>query len=58
MKTQITQKLAALGVALLMNGAIVGSVAYLFNAQMASACSVGRCPADRHQAGDALIQGP
>jgi hypothetical protein len=37
MKSQIAQKLAALGVALLMNGAIVGTVAYLFGAQMAHA---------------------
>jgi len=44
MKTQITQKLAALGVALLMNGALVGSVAYLFNAQMASARATGTLP--------------
>ncbi|MGD0503146.1 MAG: hypothetical protein ABSD02_10410 [Steroidobacteraceae bacterium] len=40
MNTQITQKLAALGMALLMNGAIVGTVAYLFSAQMASAESL------------------
>jgi hypothetical protein len=37
MKTQFSQKLAALGVALLMNGAIVGTVALLFGAQLAGA---------------------
>lgn len=40
MKTQIAQQLAALGMALLMNGAIAGGVAYLFNAQVANAHSV------------------
>jgi hypothetical protein len=31
MSTQISTKLAALGVALMMNGALIGAVAYLFN---------------------------
>ena len=39
MKTQITRQLAALGMALLMNGAIAGAVAYLFSAQVANAQS-------------------
>ena len=37
MKTQITRQLAALGMALLMNGVIAGGVAYLFSAQVANA---------------------
>jgi hypothetical protein len=37
MKTDISMKLAALGVALLMNSAIIGGVALLFNAQLAQA---------------------
>jgi hypothetical protein len=40
MKTQITQQLAALGMALLMNGAIAGGIAYIFSAQVANAQSV------------------
>jgi hypothetical protein len=40
MKTQITQQLAALGMALLMNGAIAGGIAYLFSAQVPNAQSV------------------
>jgi hypothetical protein len=40
MNTEISQKLAALGMALLMNGAIVAMVAYLFTAQLASAQSI------------------
>lgn len=34
MKTEISTKLAALGVALIMNSAIIGGVAYLFNSQL------------------------
>jgi hypothetical protein len=34
MNTQISTKLAALGMALLMNSAIIGGVAYLFNTQV------------------------
>jgi hypothetical protein len=34
MNTQISTKLAALGVALIMNSALIGSVAYLFNGQL------------------------
>ena len=34
MNTQISTKLAALAVALMMNSLIVGGVAYLFNAQL------------------------
>jgi hypothetical protein len=37
MNTRITQQLAALGMALLMNGVIAGGVAYLFSAQVANA---------------------
>ena len=33
MNTQISTKLTALAVALMMNGLIIGGVAYLFNAQ-------------------------
>ena len=33
MTTQISSKLAALGMALIMNGFIVGGIAYLFDAQ-------------------------
>ena len=40
MKTQLTQQLAALGMALLMNGALAGGVAYLFSAQVANAHTV------------------
>jgi hypothetical protein len=34
MNTQISNKLAALAVALMMNGLIIGGVAYMFNAQL------------------------
>jgi hypothetical protein len=34
MTTQISTKLAALGVALMMNGALIGAVAYLFNGEL------------------------
>jgi hypothetical protein len=37
MKTQLTQQLAALGMAPLMNGVIADGVAYLFSAQVANA---------------------
>jgi hypothetical protein len=37
MTTQISTKLAALGMALLMNSAMIGGIAYLFNAQAALA---------------------
>jgi hypothetical protein len=33
MTTQISAKLAALGIALMMNVAMMGAIAYLFNAQ-------------------------
>jgi hypothetical protein len=33
MTTQISAKLAALGIALMMNFAMMGAIAYLFNAQ-------------------------
>ena len=36
MTTQISSKLAALGMALIMNGFIVGGIAYLFDAQSTS----------------------
>ena len=45
MKTQITQQFAALGMALLMNGALAGAVAYLFSAQVANAEVVNAQPA-------------
>jgi hypothetical protein len=34
MTTQISSKLAALGIALIMNGLMLGSIAYLFDAQL------------------------
>jgi len=34
MNTQISTKLAALAVALMMNSVIIGGVAYMFNAQL------------------------
>jgi hypothetical protein len=34
MKTQISTKLAALAVALMMNSLLIGGVAYLFNSQV------------------------
>jgi hypothetical protein len=34
MNTQISNKLAALAVALMMNSLIIGGVAYMFNAQL------------------------
>jgi hypothetical protein len=34
MKAEISRKLAALGVALMMNSLIIGGVAYLFNGQI------------------------
>jgi len=34
MTTQISSKLAALGVALMMNILMIGGIAYLFNAQL------------------------
>jgi hypothetical protein len=40
MNTQITSKLAALAIALLMNTAMVAAVAYLFDAQMQQHSSV------------------
>ena len=39
MNTQLTRQLAALGMALLMNGIIAGGVAYLLSAQVAHAQS-------------------
>ncbi len=40
MNAQLTQKLAALGMALLMSGAMVGGIAYLFSGQVANAQTV------------------
>jgi hypothetical protein len=37
MTTQLSTKLAALGVALMMNGALIGTVAYLFNGELHAA---------------------
>ena len=45
MKTQITQQFAALGMALLMNGALAVAVAYLFSAQVANAQVANAQPA-------------
>jgi hypothetical protein len=48
MNTQISSKLAALAVALMMNSLIIGGVAYVFNAQTqhdASSLSRDRAPA-------------
>ena len=39
MNTQISSKLAALAVALMMNSLIFGSVAYLFNSQIQQAAA-------------------
>jgi hypothetical protein len=36
MTTQISAKLAALGIALMLNCAMMGAIAYLFNAQAAN----------------------
>lgn len=49
MNTQISSKLAALAVALMMNSLIIGSVAYLFNARTqhdATSISRDRAPAE------------
>ena len=40
MNTQISSKLAALAVALMMNGLIMGGVAYLFNGELHQHASV------------------
>ena len=40
MNTQISTKLAALSVALLMNGALIGGVAFLFNGQVRPAITL------------------
>jgi hypothetical protein len=39
LNTQISTKLAALGVALIMNSALIGGVAFLFNGQLHPAIS-------------------
>ncbi len=39
MTTQISAKLAALGIALMLNVAIMGAIAFVFNAQAANAQS-------------------
>ncbi len=41
MNTQITTKLAALAVALMMNSLIIGGVAYLFNGQLHQHAAIG-----------------
>ena len=41
MNTQITTKLAALAVALMMNSLIIGGVAYLFNGQLHQHTAIG-----------------
>ncbi|MEP6548805.1 MAG: hypothetical protein ABJD53_15190 [Gammaproteobacteria bacterium] len=40
MNTQISTKLAALAIALMMNSVIIGGVAYLFNGQLQQHASV------------------
>jgi hypothetical protein len=40
MNTQISTKLAALGVALIMNSALIGGVAFLFNGQVRPAITL------------------
>jgi len=40
MNTSISTKLAALGLALMVNGVIVGGMAYLFNAQLQQSATV------------------
>jgi hypothetical protein len=40
MNTQISTKLAALAVALMMNGLIIGGVAYIFNGQLHEAAAL------------------
>ncbi len=40
MNTQISTKLAALAIALMMNSALIGGVAYLFSAQLHTHASV------------------
>ena len=40
MNTQISTKLAALGVALIMNSVLIGSVAFLFNGQVRPAITL------------------
>ena len=42
MNTQISTKLAALAVALMMNSLIIGGVAYLFNGQHATIASLAQ----------------
>ena len=44
MTTQISTKLAALAIALLMNSAMLGGVAYVFNGHLASAQSASAAP--------------
>jgi hypothetical protein len=48
MNIQLSSKLAALAVALMMNSLIFGSVAYLFNSQIqqTAAVSLDRAPAE------------
>jgi len=52
MNTQISTKLAALAVALMMNSLILGGVAYLFNAQLSHAITLSQVqvPAGTHAA--------
>jgi hypothetical protein len=40
MNTEISTKLAALGIALIMNSALIGGVAFLFNGQVRPAISL------------------
>ena len=49
MTTQISAKLAALGIALMMNAAMMGAIAYVFNAQ------TGNGQTSQVRAGRALI---
>ena len=51
MNTQISSKLAALAIALMMNSLLIGGVAYVFNTQIhqESAISLERAAAPAHE---------
>jgi hypothetical protein len=53
MTTQISTKLAALGVALMINSTMIGGIAYLFNGQLhehAPVASLAQAPASESRA--------
>ncbi len=54
MNTSISTKLAALGLALMVNGVIVGGMAYLFNAQLQQPTTVISLASGAAQAPGAL----